>query len=1032
MCAHYEFRMLGPLDVRRNGRPVPIGAAKLRLLLAALLAEAGSVVPVDNLVDVLWRTDPPTRTRNTLQNYVLRLRRCLGPEGHEVVLTHPRGYLAEIDPDSLDLHRFRCLVRQGREVLESDGPPDRSAALLREALGLWRGEPLSDLPEGALQAVLTALAEQRLDALELRIEADLASGRAAAVLPELRALVDSHPLRERFWAQRILALYRCGRQAEALECYRTVAALLSEELGIDPGAELRDLQRRMLTAAAELDAPEVRRWRATDGPESTAAEVVPPVPVPGAASVSATSERVAPGPAGQGSRVSAESAAWHGVPAGGSVRTGGNLPAETTTFIGRKAELAEARRALHHSRLLTLTGVGGVGKTRLALRLADQVASCFSDGAWLADLAPLTDPALLDRAVAESLGLRDQSPRHPADVMADHLRDRVTLLVLDNCEHLVEPVAALVMRLLRAAPGLRILATSRERLGVPGEHVLLVPSLSLPPENAEADPGAHAEPGAAECSEAVLLLAGRAAASCPGFRVTEHNRGPVEQLCRRLDGIPLAIELAAVRLGSMAVAEVLSRLDDCFRLLSMPRGRADSRYQQTLRGVVDWSYSLCTEGERLLWIRLSVFSDGFDLEAAEAVCDGEGIACADVLDLLAGLVQKSIVMVDSNGSRARYRLLETIRQYGRQRLLEQGGTTALALRHSDHYHALTVRAAAEWCGPAEVDWLCRLRGELPNLRAALDFCRTHPGRAGVGLEIAVNLTRTRCWFFSSTLGEGRHWLERLHDPSVALPDELTASRQALKAWIALCQGDLPGVRAAMEECRAAPGPTRAPAMVYIEGAHALLVSADPDAIAQLERARSGFRQAGHHGDAHMATMLWAIAAAFLGDRHTAFHARDVYLAEAETARAEWAWTWARWCAGLAELRHGKPALALPLLREALACQRSIGDRWGPVWGVETLAWAVAAVGRPTCAAVLLGAAHRMQRAIGVALTGLRPFHLVHAETEGLVRGTLGAAAYADAWARGLAAQDSIGLALSAGEEFLTARPPHGSSGPQDA
>ncbi|WP_434589198.1 hypothetical protein [Streptomyces sp. A5-4] len=363
----------------------------------------------------------------------------------------------------------------------------------------------------------------------------------------------------------------------------------------------------------------------------------------------------------------------------------------------------------------------------------------------------------------------------------------------------------------------------------------------------------------------------------------------------------------------------------------------------------------------------------------------------------------------------RYRLLETIRQYGQQRLHEQGGATELFVQHSDHYRALAGQAAAQWCGPREVEWLSRQRTELPNLRAALDFCATRPDRAGIGLEIAVNVTRTRCWFFRSTLGEGRHWLERFLALAPEAPPALMAGAVAMKAWIALCQGDRPVAEVFLAECRSMArlfgdgGPP--PPVVFIEGAHAMLVRGDPVAVPLLAEARSRFREAGHHGDAHMATMLWAMAAAFLGDGPTACAARDVYVAEAEASGGEWARTWAQWCRGLTELRHGDPALARPPLRESLERQHAIGDRWGPAWGLEALAWAAAGTGRHGQAAGLLGAAHRLRQDSGIALIGLHPFHDAHAEAECRVRAVLGPHVYAAAWARGAAAQDSVRLAL---------------------
>ncbi|MGW6646718.1 AfsR/SARP family transcriptional regulator [Streptomyces iakyrus] len=979
MSTRYEFRVLGPLEVLRDGRPVRIDAAKVRLLLAVLLADANQVVTVETLVTRLWGEDPPGRARNTLQNYVLRLRRALGcPAGGAPVLTRPHGYLIETEPGAVDLHRFTALVRQGRTALE-EGAAARAAPLLREALSLWRGDPLSDLPTHLLQGVVAALNERRLDALESRIDADLALGRAADVLPELRGLIEEYPLREHFWAQRMQALFHCGRQGEALESYREVTALLADELGVPPGAGLRQIHHRLLASAPDLN--DVR-----DVGTITPAR-------------------------------------------------DGDLPVEMTTFVGRGPQLAEIRRLLGTARLVTLTGVGGVGKTRLALRVAAEAAPSFADGVRLADLAPLSDADLLDRAVSEALGLRDQSARPVADAIVDHLRGRRLLLVLDNCEHVVEHVAALVLRLAGAAPGLRVLATSRQRLGTPGEHVLTVPSLTLPTADGHSGSTTAAVSGDGPAaddpllrSEAVRLLLDRAAGSAPAFRLTARNREAVAQLCLRLDGIPLAIELAAVRLRAMTAEEIVERLDDRFRLLSMPQPRTSARYQYTLRGIVDWSYDLCTEGERLLWNRLSVFSGGFDLEAAEAVCAGEGVAREDVLDLLAGLVDKSIVAVNSSGDRARYSLLETIRQYGQQRLREEAGTARLRVRHSEFYRLTAVRAGQTWCGPREVDWLIRLRTELPNLRTALDHCASRDDLAVAGVEIAVNLARTRCWFFSSTLGEGRHWLERLlaAEPGVrdapgraaSGPPALIAGALAMKAWIALCQGDNPAAGTFLAECRAVarelPDGPSAASVTYIEGAHAMLVRGDPASSSLLAEARERFRASGQAGDAHMATMLWAMAEAFFGTRTSASAARDVYVAEAEASGAEWARTWAQWCTGLVEVRHGEAERALAPLRQALARQQAIGDSWGPVWGLETLAWAVAATGDCTRAAWLLGAAHRMRQDTGVALIGLRPFHEAHLTAQRRVRASLDAAQYTAAWSRGASAEDALRLAHEEG------------------
>ncbi|MFC4895496.1 BTAD domain-containing putative transcriptional regulator [Streptosporangium amethystogenes subsp. fukuiense] len=942
----FEFRVLGPFEVLRDGVPVPIRAAKLRTLLVSLLLDANRTVPVETLMDHLWGEVPPRGARNTLQNYVLRCRHLLGCAGDDgPLLTCPRGYLLRVDGDRLDLHRFDTLTGRARTAAAA-GSMKAASALLAEALRSWRGEPLQDIPSETLRReVAPVLAERRLDALQSRIEADLALDRHEEVLPELRRLTAAHPLRERFWAQRMLALYRSGRQAEALRCHHSVREILAEELGVDPGAELRELHQRILNNDPALTAK---------GPS-------------------------------------------------------GNLPSEMTTFVGRERQLADAGRRLETSRLVTLTGVGGVGKTRLALRLAAQVSPAFPDGVWIADLAPLTEPGLLDRTVAQALGIRDQSARPCVDILIERLRDSRTLLVLDNCEHMVRAAATLVTVLLRAVPGLRVLATSRQRLGVQGEHVLAVPPLAVPPVT---PPSEETEPPLTRY-EAVTLLADRAAASAPDFRITRHNRGVVAQLCGRLDGVPLAIELAAVRLGTLSAEEILDRLDDRFRLLADNDAQNTPRHHRTLGGVVGWSHDLCTEHERLLWARLSVFSGGFDLEAAESVCSGAGIDRHDVIDVLASLAHKSILVVSTRGGRTRYSLLETIRQYGRQRLVDLGQETAVRRRHRDHYRSTVARAAADWCGPREVEWLSRLRQELPNLRTALDFCVTEPGEARSGLEITANLTRTRFWFFSSTIGEGRHWLERGLALSPRPPDPLQIGAVALAAWIALCQGDRRGAEEFLTRCRRLTSrfpDGDAPATVtYVEGAHVLLIHGDPRSIPLLARARDRFLADGATGDAHMATMLWAMACAFLGDRDTAVAAGDAYLADAEALGGAWAYSWALWGLGLAELRHGDPVRAAALFRDSLRRQYDIDDRWGPVWGLEALAWAIAATGRHDHAAELLGAAHRLRRTTGVALIGLRPFHDAHAEAGHLVRHALGTRAYTAAFERGARRENVIGL-----------------------
>ncbi|MCA6091920.1 hypothetical protein LE181_07050 [Streptomyces sp. SCA3-4] len=452
--------------------------------------------------------------------------------------------------------------------------------------------------------------------------------------------------------------------------------------------------------------------------------------------------------------------------------------------------------------------------------------------------------------------------------------------------------------------------------------------------------------------------------------------------------------------------ELLERIDDRFRLLAGEEARDTPRYQRTLRGIVGWSHHLCTARERLLWARLSVFSGDFDLAAAEEVCSGNGIDRADIVRALSGLVHKSILAVVHRGKRTRYRMLETIRQYGLERLRGLGDEERLRERHREHYGRLTALAAADWCGPDEVEWLSRLRQDLPNIRAALDFTATRRDGVAAGLEITANLTRTRFWHFSSTLGEGRQWFDHLLSPGARIPEPVRLGAAALRAWTCLVQGDRESAGALLAECydlaRRVPGGRDAPAVLFLRGAETFLVRASPAAAGQLDRARGAFAAAGMTGDAHMAAMLRAMACAFLGDRTEATDAAAGLLAEARSAGSPWACSWALWVLGLTELRHGDTREAAVLFRDVLRRQWELGDCWGPVWSVEALAWAAAAGEKHAWAARLLGAAHQLRRATGVELAGLRPFLDLHDHAVRSARQELGAAAFAAAFADGAA------------------------------
>ncbi|MGH3979424.1 MAG: BTAD domain-containing putative transcriptional regulator, partial [Pseudonocardiaceae bacterium] len=544
-----RFGVLGPLAVWTDeGAPVAMPGAKVRALLADLLIHAGEPVSADRLIDELWGEAAPANPAGSLQAKVSQLRRALEqaqPGARALVVSRPSGYLLQVDTDAVDAGRFETLTARARAA----GEPAATAALLAEALAIWRGPALADFADdGFARPAITRLEEQRLTALEEHIEARLALGEHGAMVGELDTLVAMHPLRERLRAAHMRALYRAGRQAEALDSYQQLRARLDEELGLDPGPELARLHRAILTHDPALAVP------------------TPPA------------------------------------------RPRTNLPAPLSSLVGRTGAVADVRKLLDTGRLVTLTGPGGVGKTRLALETAAQLVDDLPDGAWVVELAGRDDPrcgrrsdaiacgddaaGCLAEFVAASLGVRDDAaltvpPAGERVALTQRLpaalRGKQLLLVLDNCEHAIDAVAELAELLLRSAPGLRILATSREPLGLSGELLSPVQALELPTPAVEADLDA-----VARCS-AVQLFVQRAAAAAPGFELTGKNTAAVAAICRRLDGLPLALELAAARVRVLPVHELAARLDDRFRLLAAGTRDAPAR-QQTLRAVVDWSW----------------------------------------------------------------------------------------------------------------------------------------------------------------------------------------------------------------------------------------------------------------------------------------------------------------------------------------------------------------------------------------------------------------------------------------------------------
>lgn len=693
-----RFTVLGPVEVwTSEGRRVRVPEVKVRALLADLLIYAGQPVPADRLIDDLWGDDLPARPAGVLRTKISQLRRVFEdaePGGRALIEYHPAGYALSVEADAVDAHRFESLTAQARA---SEDPRTR-AALLDEALALWRGAAYSDIAgEPFATAAVARLEEQRLTALEDHAEVRLELGEARQLAGDLAALVTRHPLRERLRAAHLGALYRSGRQSEALEGYRALRDLLRDELGVEPGPDLVALHRAILNQDPSLDA----------------------VPSP--------------------------------------TRPRTNVPTPLTELIGRTEAVAEARARLESGRLVTLTGPGGVGKTRLALEVAAQVADEFPDGVHLIELTSRVSPPVdIADLVAAVLGIRDDAglpgrarrPIEPIERLTGALRTKRVLLVLDNCEHVIEPAAETAESLLKAAPELRILATSREPLAVPGELLQTVPPLEPPA------PLDDLTPEALRRSDAVRLFVARAAAAAPGFALDAGNAAAVAAICRRLDGIPLALELAATRVRALGVHELAARLDDRFRLLASGHRGVPPR-QQTLRAVIDWSWALLTEAERVVLRRLAVHADGCTLEAAEVVCAGDGVSAAEVPELLARLVDRSLVATVETVEGIRYRLLESVAAYCIESLREVGEHDRVRKRHDHYYTDLAERADRHLRGAHQGRWLRRLDAETANLRAALDGAAQR-GDAPLALQL-VN-AMTWYWYLRGRLGEARRSL----------------------------------------------------------------------------------------------------------------------------------------------------------------------------------------------------------------------------------------------------------------------------------
>ena len=685
-----EVRVLGPLEVLRGDQPVHIPGEKERALLGLLAMQPGKVMSADQLIDQLWGDALPTNAANALQAVVSRLRRALGEDG--VVVTKKPGYALQIAPEAIDATRFEGLLVRARQLDADDAAT--ASRLLTEALRLWRGSPYADFAyEDFAREERARLEDLHVSVLEEKIAADLSLGRNGEALARLERLIPAYPLREGLRGLLMLALYRAGRQGDAIAAYQETRRVLNDDLGLDPGPELEDIYKRILQHDPSLQP----RSDLQETPRLT------------------------------------------------------NLRTRITTFVGRETEIVELTSILREQRLVTVIGPGGAGKTSLAVEVARGLVDSFDRGVWLVELAPVPDEALVVATISDALGMaEDSSPvsqSSPIFRLTEYLKTRNLLLVLDNCEHVVQAVAEVTDELLSTCPGVTILATSREVLGSSGEFVWTIPPLSLPETEADLR----------ELSlyDSVQLFEQRVASAGGVVEIEdEESAASVLQICTRLDGLPLAIELAAARARWLPLPEIARRLDQRFALLSAV-GRTTEPRHRTLHAAIDWSHDLLSPPEAALFRRLGVFSGGWTLEAAEVVCGDEAVT--DVLDALGRLVDQSLVGVQDG----RFSMLETILAYARERLDAAGEEETIRERHARFFLAMAESVEPALRGNTQARALKRLRDEEHNLRLALQWAREHPEEdpdLGLGLASALG------WYwYVGRQGEGRSELRSMLD-----------------------------------------------------------------------------------------------------------------------------------------------------------------------------------------------------------------------------------------------------------------------------
>ncbi|MSV85846.1 MAG: AAA family ATPase [Actinobacteria bacterium] len=856
-----EFRLLGSVDVIDGSGPVPLGGPRQRLLLASLLATRRQVVSLDWLTEALWGEDAPSTARSTLQTSVSKLRRLFSTDPLVTLNSRPPGYLLDLPLEAVDADCFESYLAAARQCAQDR--PEEALELFDRALGLWAGPAFAgfeDLPWAQPEA--TRLEELRLQALEDRNEARLALGDEGAVVSELEGLARAYPLRERLWCLLMSGLNRSGRQAEALRVSAEFRRHLGEELGLDPSPAFAELEGRIAVG----EPGHTRPTATTQSTHST-----------------------------QPRQLSA---------------------ALVGPLVGREMALDEIEAAVARARLVTLTGPGGVGKSTLANEAARRLAASFRDGVRVIELAPVADPAAVVAAVAKSVQAERRSERTLRDAVVEVLAPQELLLVIDNCEHVIGAVGELLGELIRWCPSVSVLATSRSPIGMAGEVVRPVAPLMVPSDRATS---LTEIAGAAS----VKVFVARAADASPGFELTEENAQAVAELCIQLDGLPLALELAAARMGSMTPSQLVDRLTERFALLGSGHGREERH--RSLRDVVQWSYVLLDSAERELFNRLSVFAGGFDLVAAERTCSGGEIASEDLAYLLSGLVDKSLVVASQSGGQFRYSQLETLRQFGNQRLAEQADGLHIHRAHLATFTELSVSGALALEGPEERQWSIRLNRDADNLRSALTTAIAVDD-ADSALRIVVSMSEPG---FRAIRYEVVDWAETVAAMDSAADHPLRPTALAVVGYGAFVRGELDRAVELADQAIGLRSQHRVESCGMPERVlgNALFYQGHSDtAVEWMNQMVDVARDTGRIGRLAHALYMRSVAQTSIGDPDGG--ARWAEEAQKVSASLEnpTALSQAAYAAGLAAA-HSNPVKALRLLEESAELADSVGNLW---------------------------------------------------------------------------------------------------------